>query len=314
MEAKLKNVEMIVGSSKKLPDIAIILGVFFNVPKCCLEKLKCNDSSSDKLYTGVENACLGFALFELVKEKLIGSPLEISKTRVSAVRCNSLNGKFLVSWNTQGSISMLRKTVGIVLSCLNPHKLYSRYAENCKLLGCKADRSVFNKLANEMAAAITKGVKIAVCGKIKIVPAKLKDLLSKVVKKCPKQETAKDTASPPKHEACSMDMPFVKASGIDAVVVADYISAKSGGMSVCVHDDKVYVFNKSWETKHKALKKANRVNDYVRQKYEKLKAEFPCILAYMAITRNYADCCTTSKIIKSKPTPSAAGSLLKKAM
>ena len=64
MEAKLKNVELIVGSSKKLPDIAIIMGIFFKVHKHCLEKLKCNDHTSEELCTGIEGACLGYALFE----------------------------------------------------------------------------------------------------------------------------------------------------------------------------------------------------------------------------------------------------------
>lgn len=313
MEAKLKNVEVVVGSSKKLPDIAVIAGIFFKVHKCSLEQLKCN-TRQKQLCTGVESACLGYALFELVKEKLIGSPLEISKTRVSNVRCNALNGKFMVSWNTQGSMSMMRKTIGVVLSCMNPHKLYSKYAENCKLIGCKAERSVFNKLANDMSSAITKGLKVVVCGKIKITAPKLKDVLSKVIKKLPKQETVKDTSSPPKHDEHKTDTPFVKASGIDAVAVADYISAKSGGMSVRVCDGKVFVFNQSWATKHKALKKANRINDYVRQKYEKLKGEFSCVFAYMAITRNYTDCCTAARIVKSKPTPSSVGALLKKSM
>jgi hypothetical protein len=313
MEAKLKNVEMIVGSSKKLPDIAIIAGIEFKVNKHCLEMLQCHENS-ENLYTGVERACMAYALFELVKEKMVGSPLEISKTRVSTIRSNALNGKFMISWNTQGSFSMLRKTVGVFLSCLAPHKLYSKYAENCKLMGCKADRSVFNKLANEMSTAINKGIKIAACGKIKITLPKLKDLLSKVVGKCPKQEQVKDVSEPPKHSDFSTDTPFVKASGIDAIAVADYISAKSGGMAVCVCDNKVYVYNKSWETKRNALKKANRINDYVRQKYTALKDEFPCVFAYMAITRNYTDCCASTKIIKTKPTALSIGALLKKSM
>ena len=60
MEAKLKNVEIIVGSSKKLPDIAIIMGFPFKVNKHCLEKLKCNETvSPDDICTGVETACIG---------------------------------------------------------------------------------------------------------------------------------------------------------------------------------------------------------------------------------------------------------------
>jgi hypothetical protein len=313
MEVTQKNVSLIVGASKKLPDIAIILGFFFKAHQPCIDALRCN-TTPPSVCDGAESACIAWALFELVQEKLVGTPLEISKTRVSAVRCNALNGKTVLSWNTQGSLSMMRKTIGVVLSCLTPHKLYSRYAENCRLIGCKIDRSVFNKLANDMSASITKSVKIAVCGKIKITAPKLKDLLSKVMTKMPKQTLVKSTSSTPKHADCKNEWPLVKSSGIEAVLVADYISAKSGGMSVRVVDGGVIVYNQTWATKGKALGKAKRIGDYTRQKYEKLKGEFAPILAYMAITRNFAECCTVTKIIKSKTTPAAATTMLKKAL
>ena len=135
MEDSLKNINLSVSMCKKLPDIAVILGFPFNVNQLCLNELKYNGPSENKLITGVESACLGFALYELVREKMVGSPLEVSRSRVSHLSCNSLGGKFLLTWNTQGSLSMLRKTIGLTLSCLSPHKLYSRYAENCKMMG-----------------------------------------------------------------------------------------------------------------------------------------------------------------------------------
>ena len=312
MEAKLKNVKITVGASKKLPDIAVILGIFFQTHKHNLKKIKCHEVG--ELCNGIERACITYALFELVREKLIGSPLEISKTRVSSVRCNALNGKFLLSWNTQGSLSMLRKTIGVVLSCLVPHKLYSRYVNNCKLMACKHDRPVFNKLANELSAAITKNITIAVCGKIKLTPAKLKDLLAKAYKKYPTQTSVKDVAPVPKYIEFADTFPHISATGIAAVAVAEYISSKSGGMLVSVYDKKVIVYNKSWDAKRKSLKKASRIDDYTRLKYKKLKTEFPCIFAYLAITREFADCCTVTKIIKSKPGADVVNKLLKKSL
>ena len=142
----------------------------------------------------------------------------------------------------------------------------------------------------------------------------MKDILSKVSTKLPSPTYEKGASSVPKYEEYPMTYPHVKATGIAAVAVADYILSKSGGMAVCVSDGKVVVYNKSWETKRNALKKAARINDYVRQKYEKLDKEFYCIFGYLAITRCLTDCCTISKIIKTKPTPAAVSTLLKQSM
>lgn len=298
---------------KKVPDIAVIMGIHFKAHKPCLNKLKGNHTC-EKIYTGVESACLGYALFECVRDKMVGSPLEMSRSRVSRIGCNALNGKFLITFNTQGSVSMLRKNIGLVLSCMAPPKLYSKYAENCKLMGCKSDRSVFNKLANDMTAAIKKEIKINVVGKIKIDVPKLKDILSKTAKKLPVQISMAGASAAPKYDEYQCSYPYVKATGISAITVADYILSKSGGMSVDVFDDQVVVYNNSWKTKQAVLKKTDRIKDYVRQKYEKLGADFHCILAYMAIIYNWADCCTVAQILKTKPTPASMVELLKKSL
>ncbi len=316
-DAKIKNVELVVSTCRKLPDLAVVCGMFYKVDKHCLKQLRGGEPCEEKeAHDGAESAALAYALFELVRDKFIGSPLEMSRSRVSRVECHSLNGKFLITYNTQGSVSMLRKTVGLVLSTLQPSKLFSRYAENSKLLGVKVDRKHFNHEANLMCAAIKKSVKFVAAGKIKVDGPKLKEVLDKVVGKQPKLEVApaKIVAKPPKREAYKQEYPVVKASGIAAVVVADYVRSKSTGMHVCVHDEGVVVYNHAWESKRKMLKKADRIKDYVRQKYEKLGDDFACILAYLAITQKWADCCTVSQIVKSKPKPAAMVELLKSAM
>jgi hypothetical protein len=317
VEAKNKNVELVVAPCKKLPDIAVICGVFYKVDKHCLKQLKNGaPCEEEKAPAGVESAALAFALFEVVRDKFIGSPLEMSRSRVSRIECHSLNGKFLITYNTQGSVSMLRKTMGLILGALQPSKLYSRYAENMKLLGTKSDRACFNHEANQLCAAIKKHVKFVAVGKIKVDGAKLKDILSKVVGKQPKLDLApaKLVSKPPKREEYKQEYPVVKTSGIAAIVSADYIRSKSVGMNVCVWDSGVVVYNHSWESKHKALKKADRIKDYVRQKYEKLGENFACVLAYLAITQKWADCCTVHQLVKSNPKPGAMVELLKKAL
>ena len=199
MELKYKNLTTIVGQCSKVPDITVLLGIHYKCSKENLMNLK-NNKPSEKLLDGAESSSLAYALFEAIRDKFIGSPLELSRSRVSRVDCDCINGKLTISWNTQGTFSMLRKTLGLALTTLDPAKLYSRYAENIKLLGGKNDRDVFNYLASELSAVIKKEVKIVAVGKIKMDAAKLKELLNAIEKKQPDMTTLPKGIKPPEHE------------------------------------------------------------------------------------------------------------------
>jgi hypothetical protein len=164
------------------------MGLGFPVMSGCIELLK-NNQTGNECYTGVEFASTAFALFETIRDKMVGSPLEVSRSKVNCVDRNSIGYELLISWNTQTSVSEIRKTTTLALSCLHDHKLYSKYAENCKLLGCKSDRSAFNECSNRLTDAIKKEVKFAVVSKAKVDTAKLKDLVTKVSVKVSKQES-----------------------------------------------------------------------------------------------------------------------------
>jgi hypothetical protein len=313
MEAKNKNVCVVYGQSRRIGDSAVSMGLGFPVTPGCLELLK-NNQTGNECYTGAEFASTAFALFESIRDKMVGSPLEVSRSKVSRVDCNSIGDELVISWNTQASFSAIRKTMALALSCLHGPKLYSKYAENCKLLGCKSDRSVFNECSNRLTDAIKKEVKFAVVSKAKVDATKLKDLITKVSVKVPKQESLSGAKKPEKHAEHKREYPSVKATGINAVVVADYIRSKSGGMGVYVLGDEVVVYNTTWTTKQKALKVTGRINDYVRQKYEKLDKDFANILAYVAISQGFGNASTVAKILKSKPSPASMKELLKKSL
>lgn len=312
---KLKNIELTVGICKKLPDIAVVLGLHYDCCHAALAKL--NDAFSfdnmkgNKVYTGSEQSALAYALYLTIRDKMVGSPLEIARSRVSRVDCDAQEGKFMISWNTQGSVSMLRKTLGLAFSAMNPHKLYSKYAVNCKNLGCKADRDVFNHIANSMVDSIKKGIKIAAVGRIKIDSAKVKDVLQKSEKKLPKISTEKGT-KPPSHDKFVHEFPVIKTTGISSAAVEDYI--RSQGMGTASIGNEIIVYNKSFTSKKATLKKADRVKNYVRQKYEKLGSDFPCIFAYLCITQMYCTCCSATSIIKSKPSATSMVGLIQKAL
>ena len=300
MEAKNKNIIINAAVCKKVGDIAVCMCIPYKGCWECLRRLRNNDPAMSDAHEGAEHSSMIYAMYEAIRDKFIGTPLDISRSKVSSVRCNIQNGNMVISWNTQGSFSALRKTLSLALSCLSPTKLYSKYAENMKFLGVKTSREIFNTCSNDMTAGINKDISFSVVGRINIDKTKLKNLLDKVAVKLPKQTTipSKDTDKPPKKEKYEHEYPSIKASGVSSVVIADYIRSKSGGMGVEVDSGKVIVYNKSWESKRKALKQPGRIKDYIKQKYEKLKEHLGLILAYMSITQGYADCSTATKLIK----------------
>lgn len=317
MEAKLKNLTLTVGECKKVPDVAVVLGIHFDA--CPAAIMKLNESfgwdnlkKDNCLFTGSEHAALAYALFHTVRDKMVGSPLELARSRVSRIECDAQEGKFMLSWNTQGSLSALRKTIGLALSVMNPHKLFAKYSTNMKNLGGKADRDEFNYVANQMVDSIKKTIKIAAVGRIKIDSAKLKDLLAKVDKKQQKLSTEKGSKKPGPHDKFTHSFPSVKVSGIASVATEDYI--RSQGMGTTSMGNEIIVYNRSYESKKAAFKKADRVKTYVKQKYEKLGKDFSCVFAYLCITQKYCTCCSATTLMKTKPSATSMVGLIQKAL
>lgn len=318
MEVKNKNVSIAVLSGKKVPDIAVCMCIDFKCDWHSLKLLKNNTQceSKSEMNKGAEAAALASALFDNIREKMVGSPLEASKSRVSSMCCNYQNGKFLVCWNTQGSVSTMRRTITYALASLTPAKVFSKYSKNIKMLGGRPSREEFNHCANLMSAGIKKNVHFVVVGKIKLDQPKLKDMLNKVQGKLAGQVVfpAKDTSSPAATNVPTHAYPTVKSDGLGAAVVADYIRNRSNGMPVDINCGTVVVYDHSWESKSRALKAPAKIKDFVKKKYEKLGAEFPCVMAYFLITQGMSDCSALNKLLKSKPSGSSMADLIKKAL
>jgi hypothetical protein len=317
MEVRNKNLSICVGVSKRVPDIAVSITIpASGISDQCLKELICNCAGDKELREGSEMAALVYAIFEQIRDKLVGSALELSKSRVSNVSCSAIHNNFVIRWNCQGTGSSLRKTCGLAASCMNPAKLFSKYSENIKFLSGKTgSREHFNYCAKKIAESIKKGVTIAAVGKINLDKDKLGEILKVVGSKFPDIEVPKEIETPPKHEGhVQVHYPLVKASGFAAACVADYIRSNSAGMGVQVVNSGVVVYNQSWETKHKQLREDRRIKDYVLKKYERLGAEFPALFAYFATTQGYADGETVAKIIKSKPKPAELVALIKAAL
>src|SRR6185436_3082977 len=249
MYIKKDNISVVVEATKKVPDIIIALSIpIKDISDCCLYSLKHNCHDTSATYSGSQHeAAVAYAIYKHIRDKLNGSALELLKTKASNINCYVTNGEFTVSWNTQGSITSLRKTTGIALSCLNVYKLFPKYTENIKFLSSKGgDREVFKSVCGKVSKDIIKSVKIVVVGKINAKQEALSALIETIAKKFPKSELSvaakgsiPKSVAPKTDESDKTELTVIKCSGLDAGLAADYIRNNTSLVSVCVSGEGV---------------------------------------------------------------------------
>lgn len=282
MEAKRKNVKVFFTPSRKVPDVAVVLSIKYNAGGLCLKKLQRN-CPCQVVCKGCHHAALCYAVYECVRDKVMGSPLELSRSRVSNIKCGSLGGDFVLSWNTAPTMSAIRKSLVLATSCLVPYKLYTKYADNAKLMGIKPDRAEFNGLVEGMGKSIKSGISIAIVGKARLDKAKLQKLADKVYEKTPAQKADTPRKKLPKLEEHKSEYPSWEAKGLGAALAVEFIQLKSNGMNMDLAGTKIQVYSRSWESKKKSLKP--RIKDYVDKKLKKMGAHLGGVLAYLIATQ-----------------------------
>lgn len=289
VKASIKQIDLDIVPLSKVHNISVSMTIpFGGVSAECVSILwgnnpcESDNGRCNTLHTGSEEAAIAFALYKLIQDKLCGSPLEVARCKVDHVSCKAHDGAFVISWNTQGSGSALRKTLGVALKCLAPNTLYTRYGYNIKNLGGRCDRSVFNHLANKMIEAINKQVHFVVIGKLK-ADIDAKGLLSTAANKfvASSKNASGDCSAPDKHTDHKHDYAKLSCSdGAAAIVVADYIQHQGFGLRI--YGKHIFIYSSSWGSKHDALKKRDRIKSYVAAKYDRLGDLAGLFLAYSA--------------------------------
>jgi hypothetical protein len=282
---KVKQINLDVVVLPKAYNLSVSLTIPFDCASEYISLLMGNNAcemKSSSHYKGMEESSLAFALFHIIREKLCGSPLEVARSKVDHVTCSCHHNTFVVSWNTQGTGSALRKTIGIVLKCLAPNSLFSRYSHNIKLLNGKADRAEFNCLANKMIDGINKNIHFVAIGKIN-PSTDFSGLLKTATNKfsSSSKSSANDCKSPEKHPENKTEWSKLSCSdGTSAIVVADYIHHKGFGLRIC--GSEITIYSKSWGSKLESLKQKDSIKGYVSTKYDKLEDLAGSFLAYRA--------------------------------
>lgn len=314
MNSVSSNISLFVYPCKKIADISVTFSVECKLNSEVLNKFKsatCShrngqDTPADKpaKLHGTDMTATAYAWYQAIENNLTGNPLSVQRTRVGHVTCGSQGGCFNIVFNTQGSLTYLKKCLTFIIKLAKIGSLYSGYDKNMKMLRFKPDRAAFNKCANMLAASLSKKIDISAVGKINTTKDKIDTLAKYLSEKFPKHIMLKPEGKWDGAEDKTKCMfPEIKCSGVSALLLDSYIK-DIAKLPTHFDGDKLIIYSTSWETKKKALKDKTRMNTFIKRKYAKLepKNHLPGVVAYMASAGLYADAPTVKRIATAKHT------------
>jgi hypothetical protein len=330
-EVKKGNLTLCMKQLKKVGDVAVGLCFDLKVSGCCLARLQ-SGHNCECTGPGTAEACLAYGLYASVRKALCGDPKAVMASKVSDVYCGAHNGQVFFSWTTQGTVSAVRKSLGMALGALRPDSLWAPWAKCMKYIdpeGGAPKRPVYNWVAQKAIDGIAKGVHCVAVGKVtltgkytdkktgakKVRTAEetIKNTLATLEKKLPVRTIKGKKASPAEGKSCGMDgVTKVAVKGWHASLLQDYIMAKAPGSNPVIVDGGVLipVDPKVWATASGKLLKT--LDTTVKGRYAPLGAFLGDFLAYRAIGSASASGCDVKTLLNKGTTPAEVKAALKK--
>lgn len=312
MEKKIGPVKAYFVNDKTLPNCSITMGFKYKCNWFVLQKLmRGQPCSCLELAYASENTCIAYTIYEVIKEKLMGSPLEQSKSKISTMQCNYQNGEFFITFNCPNNIPVIKKILMIAMSKISPHKYYAKYSHNIKLLNGKPFKNEFLYVCNLMKGFT---VQIFIIGKFNINLEKISDIVTKVSEKYVhiKEVSGSEKPSSLNKNQGNTDYPFNTAEGYRSIFVKDFIKSESG-LPAVINSGQVIVYNKKWNVLSKKIN-STIVKKYTIQKYAKLKDNLIPIVLYMISSECSLDTDNLIKLHKDNPSHLTIAAWITKAL
>jgi len=310
IESKKNNLHLFVSPTNKVGNVVVSVGFETECNGTTLRNLKsgcsCNCQNEEKkcFPKGSECTSVCFSLYKVIENKLAGSPLDVFKSKVGKVCCNFSQGVFYIFWDVQGTVSAVRKSLGMALSCLHPEKVYSIYQDCMRMLNHSSDRNVFNHAADELCKSINSKLVCGVVGKIKADNEKLNAMLDVLSKKVSKLEVDGKKEKPSNHVECTGEKCLVKCNSWCSGILKDYLNFKLKGITVSTQAEGLCVNMKDARFKTLRSKLKDGVHDFMNAKFGKVKVDLYPILSYLLLSSGSLDPVHVHKLLKDSPSVS----------
>lgn len=305
-EHKSDHIRLTIVTSRFAPSAAVSISIetpdlnWFVLQKLLTER-PCGCLS---LASGSEYTALVYSMFDDIRDRLIGSPDNQTKSKVNTVSCGFHNNQFIIAYTCQSSITAIRKSIGICMSRMSPQKQYQRYSKYIRLLGGSPKRDEFFNCAKRIISKLNPCV--FVVAKIKTDNAKEQNILSVISNKYPKN-TGVDAGSKPASEnnpRGTTEYPEKKTDNYNSLFVVDYLDfinvpALCSGSSVIIYD-------KKWSRVNTAS-----VDRFVATKFGKMEDKLLPAILYSATSRGLLCCSDLRSLMKSNPSPLDIARLIK---
>lgn len=314
LESKKGGLTLSVTRTKLVGDVAIGLCFPVNCSSCALMKLQgCAECEGQCFPTGSEEAVLCYGLYLLVQQNLCGDPLAVSKSKVGSVGYTGHNGMFGINWKVKGTGSAVRKSIGIALKQLDPHKVASIYARDIKQAGGSNDRAVFNYVADSIASSIKSNLQCTVVGNVALDKEKLDLMVDVLSKKHGVSAVASPKSKPSNHVECKhSEHTSIAVTGWHSAVLADYIQFKVRGLVPLLYNKALILPLKEaqWDTIAKKIKSG--VKEYAQTKYGKVGDDLGAVFGYMTLSSSVLCAADVKAAINSKLSASSIESVISK--
>lgn len=303
MEKSTKQITAYIVSDDVVPSASVTVGFEYVCNWFVLQKLLRGEPCSClELAFASENTCMAYSIYEAISEKLIGSPLEQSKSRISTIKCNYQNNEFIMTFNCPNDLPTIKKILHIVASKITPHKYYTKYSHNIKLINGKPFKNEFLYCANLLSGV---HLKVFIIGKFNQTQEKFNAVITTTEKKYTSSRKAPGGLRPRSldKKQGETNYPVSVASGYKTIFIKDFIKSETG-YPVVPNSGQVIVYNKKWSIDSKKIK-ASSVRKYVGLKYTKLKTKFVIFVLYSVASECVLDVTNMIKLHKENPPPSA---------
>ena len=285
IESKKGNITLTVASTKATANCAVSMCFDMEVNCCSLSRLSTGGCccESKNIPKGTEEACLGYSLFLMVEQILCGNPKAVASHKVGSVVCGAHNGMFFINWDTKGTVSSVRKSIGSALKVLKPARMYPIYQKHMKELGISPSKDNFAYVADMANKSIKSHLYVFAVGNVKADKDKVEDMLDVIVKKLDLPSVDGSKSKPTEHINCKHeDQTEIKVSGWQSAVLTNFIKTYTK-CSVYLCDKYLLLPIKEsvWETQAKKTKEYAK--DYAVAKYSKAGKDVAEIFAYTSI-------------------------------